>query len=66
MREAGALVTGAAAALAALPQDSEAARSRVVDAAEAVLIGLGAALRARAGRTTKALVLRPPSRRRRV
>jgi hypothetical protein len=66
VREAGALVTGAAAALAALPQDSEAARARVVDAAEAVLIGLGAALRARAGRKTKALVLRPPSRRRRV
>lgn len=49
LREAAALVVGAGAALDALPCDTEAAAQRQVDAAEAVLIALGAAVRVRGG-----------------
>jgi hypothetical protein len=56
--EAGALVEGAAAALAALPQATTAARDRVVDAAESILIALGAALIERSAGAQVAAVLR--------
>lgn len=49
LREAAALVAGAGAALDALPSDTEAAAQRQIDAAEAVLIALGAAVRVRGG-----------------
>lgn len=58
VREAGVLVEGARDALAALPASTEAAASRVIDAAESILIALGGALIERNARVAAAAAIR--------